>query len=326
MPYLTFAQQVEKHIAVLRDNGFMIDTLEISKKWVRVLSHSQQGGRPELAYISQKIPMENGLVGIITNYRAPGGTKNPIKTYGLDEIGSGTQSVVTAPVQSNKPYSPTQAEFDAAKKAFGFLDHSNASGSSPYLEQKDVGAYGVRFRNQEEYGPTVVVPMRDIDGKLWSYQLLCHDGKKRFCKGGRLMGLFHLLGDPASCAFLGLAEGYATAATCFELTNIPTVCAFSADNLKPVANALVSKYPHHVFVIWSDNDRHKTENKGIDAALAVQKLIGETCVVIVPDFGDGVPSSDAKDFNDLVRIMGEDFVQEQIRNALSSAYNPISSR
>jgi len=56
----------------------------------------------------------------------------------------------------------------AAKKAYGFWMHSNATGTSDYLDSKKVGYYGIRFRNNK-YGKVAVVPMYDIDSRLIFY-------------------------------------------------------------------------------------------------------------------------------------------------------------
>ncbi|MBI2803114.1 MAG: hypothetical protein HYX63_23080 [Gammaproteobacteria bacterium] len=73
-----------------------------------------------------------------------------------------------------------------------------------YLRGKAVGAYGIR-----QHQDALVVPLKDITGKLQSLQFIAADGQKRFLRGGRVKGLFHVIGRRTPRVWL--AEGYATA-------------------------------------------------------------------------------------------------------------------
>src|SRR5205085_2388682 len=68
-----------------------------------------------------------------------------------------------------------------------------AGGQNPYLHRKGVEAFGVKFD-----GSSLIVPLRDVEGKLWSLQTIMGDdsGAKRFAKGGRIKGMMHLIGEP----------------------------------------------------------------------------------------------------------------------------------
>ena len=74
-----------------------------------------------------------------------------------------------------------------------------------------------------------------------------------------------------------IAEGFATGATLHEITGHAVACAFSAGNLKPVAEALKRKYPDTVLVICADDDHATDGNPGIskatEAAQAVEGLL-----------------------------------------------------
>jgi putative DNA primase/helicase len=78
--------------------------------------------------------------------------------------------------------------------------------------------------------------MFDEFGKLWSYQLLNPEGTKMYPKGAGTEGLFHKLQEPFNGQPIGIAESYATSATCFELSQVPMVCAFSSENLLAVTD------------------------------------------------------------------------------------------
>lgn len=114
-----------------------------------------------------------------------------------------------------------------------------------------MGYYGIKFRSTAEYGNVAVIPMTDSTGHLWSYQLLNPDGTKRQPKDARTKGLFHLIGPPVNGQAIGMAESYVTSASCFELTGIPTACAFSCQNLKNVAEVLQEHYPRSKLIIFA---------------------------------------------------------------------------
>jgi putative DNA primase/helicase len=202
---------------------------------------------------------------------------------------------------------PTQGN-----KIDGFWEKSNEIGEAEYLLKKGVGYYGIRFRD-EEYGKVAVIPMRDIMGKLWSYQVINPDGSKRYAKDIGTNSLLHMLHKPINGYSIGISESYVTAATCFELLGIAMVTAFSAGNLLPVAVVLRDKYPDSEIVVFGDNDRHLHENKGEMAADDVKRTLKLNCQVLIPSF-DGYPIDKGySDWNDFVREVGIGKAREIIK-------------
>ena len=55
----------------------------------------------------------------------------------------------------------------------------------PYLNDKEVKAYGIASD-----GHRLLIPLRDIEGNLWSIQYIDINGYKQFLKGGRKKGMF----------------------------------------------------------------------------------------------------------------------------------------
>jgi phage/plasmid primase-like uncharacterized protein len=153
--------------------------------------------------------------------------------------------------------------------------------------------------------------MVDQCGKLWSYQLLNPNGTKLFSKNGRTEGLFHSLAPLIDGKPFGIAESYVTAATCYELTGIPTVCAFSCHNLVSLAKDLKQKFPNSPLVLFADNDRHLPSNQGLLKAQEACNSI-EWSILATPDFLDCGPSKCASDWNDLVRLKGKDIAIQQL--------------
>lgn len=150
-------------------------------------------------------------------------------------------------------------------------------GESAYLVRKGVKGYGLRYTAADG---ALLVPLRDVTGKLWNLQTVTPDGKKLFMAGGRKSSLWHMLGAvPAPAAVAGaggrdgnqsgdhagdqgaavrvilVAEGYATAASLHEATGYPVAVAFDAGNLDKVARALRQHYPAALLALCGDDDQ-----------------------------------------------------------------------
>lgn len=183
-------------------------------------------------------------------------------------------------------------------------------------KKKQVGAHGIRFRSSKKYGNVAVVPMRDIYGMIWSYQILNVDGSKIFCKNGRTKNVFHALGKPADGSIIGLAESYVTSATCFEVTSIPTICAFSCTNMLEVANTIRARFPNSQIVVFADNDRHLKDNIGVATAKEICRELKSNCVYIYPEFSEANVGKGTSDWNDLIRLEGKGELTKQIGKIL----------
>ena len=198
-----------------------------------------------------------------------------------------------------------QVEYAAAAQAAEVQFEGAADiGEHPYLARKGVGGYGVR---QGEDG-RLMVPIRDLDGKLWSYQAISEDGTKQFMKGGRVQGGQHQIGEIRAAGPIIIAEGYATAATLHELTRYAATVAFTASNLRPVAEALRGRYPDREIIIAGDNDRGREEagqvNVGKEKAQEAAQAISGPAVL--PPFEGGAEGSD---WNDFAQSVGPDLAR-----------------
>jgi phage/plasmid primase-like uncharacterized protein len=185
----------------------------------------------------------------------------------------------------------------------------------PYLMTKAVRAHGLKAD-----GNAILVPMHDIDGLLHNRQKIGPDGTKRFLFGGRVDGCFHALGELAGDVLV-IAEGFATAATIHEATELPVAIAFDSGNLPKVARAIRKRHPDAKIVIAGDDDWKTTKPDGtphnpgrIKATEAAQAVDG---VLVLPEFG---PDRDDKqtDFNDLAAELGNGAV----RSCLERAFKP----
>lgn len=312
MVYKSYTKQVAEHLKFLRSKGFDIKNLVVdsTSKEIRCHTVDKIHGRGELSYRCTSRRLNNGLLGLGTWYRGHSGEEECFQTYRLWPDTDNPK--IQVPSTNENQTSESRPCFDlATRKAYGFWMYSALTGKSDYLDEKGVRYYSLRFRSGK-YGNVAVVPMRDESNRLWSYQLLNPDGSKRFAKGAEILGLQHALGRLVNSKHIGVSESYVTAATCMELAGIPTVCAFSGENLIHVSKILRKQYRNSHIYIFSDNDRHLSQNRGIQKAQEVCKALNKRVTVVAPEFGGTTPSKSASDWNDLVRIMGTIEVKRQI--------------
>ncbi len=192
---------------------------------------------------------------------------------------------------------------DAARRAA--LEWDRAGPADPdhgYLRAKGIPAEGLR----QTADGRLLVPVSDSARDLQSVQYIAADGPKRFLPGGRMAGGRCWLGEPGAVGPLVLCEGFATGASIRSATGWPACAAFSAGNLRRVAESVRRQYPAAEIFVAADDD-HRTEGnpgatKGAEAAEAIK------CKLIFPDFGADRPGG-ATDFNDMARLRGEDAVR-----------------
>jgi Toprim domain len=303
MGYMKFEQQVALHLQFLQQAGLEVDKLAIdSGDFIRSRRKGEEG-RGEYAYKTVTRQLNNGLLGLMTWCRSVDGTVTTYKTYGTPV------SDKTTPNNQEMDKKPIHGCDESRIKQF--WEHSSSVGESDYLKRKCVKGYRIRFR-ENQYGKVAVIPLRDIDGELRGYQILNADGSKVFAKGIKLKGLFHQLTDLKDNVPIGIAEGYVTAATCYERIPMPMVAAFTGDNMEHVAEALRRRYPNSPLVIFADNDKHLARNKGmLSAEKALRKANGNG-IILEPMFCNTPEHQVYSDWNDLVREIGEAKVFKQL--------------
>lgn len=181
-----------------------------------------------------------------------------------------------------------------------------------YLERKGVEAHGVRFE-----GESVVVPMRDVDGKLWSIQRISPDAEapKMFEKGGKKLGTMHVIGEVKPGSEILVAEGYATGASLHQATGKTVAVAFDSGNVGPVVNALQQRYSTSPIFIMADNDRPNANRGNVGVEKALEAAEKYKVGVAFPKFKD--PMAKVSDFNDLHKAEGLSEVKRQVESAIS---------
>lgn len=202
-----------------------------------------------------------------------------------------------------------------------------------YLTNKQVGAYGVKFfdalvafdyfasdeRKQKKAsgevtvypGSIMVVPVQNQQNQLVSLQQISKNGKfKGFLPDGSKKGCFHVI--PGNDKYIFVAEGYATAATIYELTGCTCYIAFDCGNLEAVCMSVTARHPNALKLIASDDDRFTFEpvvNPGQTKAI---DICNKT------DFHNLKPeftgNENGTDWNDLLKWRSREELKSRIRS------------
>ncbi|HAU1457935.1 TPA: DUF1738 domain-containing protein [Legionella pneumophila] len=247
--------------------------------------------------------------GYIKNNRTGGELKWKCKGYVLtDEQKSALKAHALENQKNREIERDVKHENTALKLKLRLSKMKEATEQTPYMKSKGIQVHPGVYTSPAH--KMTCIPAMDIEGKIWSIQYIGDDGTKNFAKDSRKEGCFHVLGGLEKLAdspVIIIAEGYTTAATIKEATDLPAVVsAFDAGNLKSVAKALHEKYPHIPMVIAADDDKYVELSKGMnpgkekatEAAKAVNGLI------ILPTFAPNEQSENPKkfsDFNDMAK-------------------------
>ena len=207
-------------------------------------------------------------------------------------------------------YKPPRDDHQGPKTPASVWQSGGETGADEhaYLKRKGVKAHGTRIS-----GKTLLIPVRDLDGKLLSLQsVFQQEGKweKRFFKDAKLGAGCHVIGDMSAGTFI-IAEGFATGATIHEATGYPVVVAFDCGRLATVGKAVRAKHPKATIVIAADDDAHLANNPGKTKADKAAKEIHAG--VVLPVFRSGTGG----DFNDLCQKEGAEAVRKQIEAGLA---------
>ena len=166
----------------------------------------------------------------------------------------------------------------AAKRAERLWKGKAVDRDCPYLDRKQVKNHGCKINGKGN----LLVPLFDIEGKIWNMQEIHADGFKPYLPGGRVNDCFFIIGEIlATNQIACIAEGYATGASIYEATGHTTVIAFQSGNIDKVGIAIRSKYPNLQLVYCADDDS-ATLDAGIKAANKAVAATGG--IIVLPDF------------------------------------------
>lgn len=198
---------------------------------------------------------------------------------------------------------------EAKEKAVDFFKNAKLAKEHPYLTKKQIKAHGIYID-----GDDLVIPVFDsLDQKnIQSAQVIKEDGFKQFMPGGIISGgLFVLDGDNSK---IYICEGYATAASIFEITGNTTIVSFNLNNLKNVVDKAILYYGRENIYLCADNDKFQTNPKVGNPGLknGIEIALKNGINLKYPKFKD--ESTKPTDFNDLLILEGKGEVLSQLRN------------
>ena len=199
----------------------------------------------------------------------------------------------------------------ASKEAESLWEKAKpADQAHPYLSKKKVSPFDLK-QNMRDGKDVLLVPLRDLDGKLWSMQRIYPDGNKLFLKDGRTSGLMHTLGEPTPTRII--AEGFSTGASIHEATGHCVHIAFNCHNLKSVAESIRKAHPDTDLIIAADDDWKTEGNPGMTKATEAAMSYGAK--LAIPSWLENQRNEKETDFNDLALSHGSAQVKTCINRA-----------
>lgn len=186
-----------------------------------------------------------------------------------------------------------------------------ASADHPYLTRKQIQPHGVK-----QFQGSLIIPVQNMAGVIHGMQFIAADGSKKFKTGTRPTGYFYPLGDGVHSTLV-ICEGFATGASIHESTGYDVAVAFSAGNLRAVANDFRAACPDKQIIIAADNDRFTANNPGLAKGTEAAKAIGAS--LVYPTFPEEQNDLIERpvDFNDLHVLQGLDAVAAVFREESS---------
>ncbi|MGB7180506.1 MAG: ArdC-like ssDNA-binding domain-containing protein [Burkholderiaceae bacterium] len=212
-----------------------------------------------------------------------------------------------------------------AKRAARYLSLlPPASNDHPYLQRKGVEATpGLKANRKGQ----LVMPIHNAAGEVKSFQKINANGFKGLKRGGKKSGNFFLIdpkGQAAKTDTILVAEGYSTGATLNKATGIPVVVAVDSGNLAAAALAAQQAYRQAMFLIAGDDDHSASRNVGrVKAEAAAVAVRGRA---IYPVFGQGKPSAQQTDWNDLARTRNLGEVRKQVERSRTVARADVARK
>jgi phage/plasmid primase-like uncharacterized protein len=250
--------------------------------------------------------LDDGVpAGWFNNYRTdPSGEGQKWKATGITDTRTAAEIQKAKEEAERRRAQEEQKRFEQEERIARWAerkwDRSAPAHKHSYLEKKGVEAHGLRMDSKNR----LLVPMRDLDGKIWSLQTISADGEKHYTAGGRKKGLHTIVGQYNPARPLVFAEGFATAATVHQATGLAVAVVFDSGNLKPVAEAYRDRSPTQLLLFAADNDHHlplrksptgrELPNVGVQKAQDAARAVNGS--VLIPEFERGNPGTDWNDY------------------------------
>ncbi len=205
--------------------------------------------------------------------------------------------------------------------------HEEKATAISYLRKK--GIEDLNIKNIKYHQGRIVVPVTDVEEKIWSLQYINEDSSKTFLKNGQKKGNFFVLQNENKSTQLSdekiiyLTEGLATAATINKATGSNVVVCFDAGNIEDVVVNLSKKFPDKKYIIMADNDLWKEKNTGRQKAEDVIKKHQNQINIsmLLPQFAPEHKELRPTDFNDLQKLSGIGEITRQIEEGIKNNFS-----
>lgn len=158
-----------------------------------------------------------------------------------------------------------------AKRAQNIIKSADELTTHPYLERKGVCS----FTGMKNVAGKIMIPVYR-NKAITSIQYIEADGSKKFLPNGQIDGGYFPIVDrrDSKHKFL-ICEGVATGLTLREASSLPVICAFNANNLKPVSEYIRGQYPDAEIIICADNDQWTPDYKKVSPENVDRSLPGD---------------------------------------------------
>lgn len=220
-----------------------------------------------------------------------------------------------------------------------------AYSNHPYLKKK---GFNENFYLKQDKMGSLLIPLKDENGKLWSVQRIFPNGDKIIGiiktkeekeqgieYSAKKSGCFHIVGAKSleHCKEFIITEGFATAATIYKALNKPVIMGVDAGNLLKIVESLKNKFQNTPITLIADNDRKRElkglSNVGVESAKEIQQKFSDI-KVIIPKISVQEAEQGMSDFNDIYLKKGLDEVKKQLnfidfQNKLSAFKNPTNT-
>lgn len=251
----------DEALGQLRDAGLIVGTLEIGRP--SPVRCKVEGEREKRGwYRLHELQTDSGDLLIVGSFGVWRGNDPGSQTIALRKglLGSDQVAALRKKLAEDRKAADAalrREQLRAAERAAQMWARLAVDGDADYLDDKHVGAFGLRFTPKG----TAALPLLDTTGRIHGLQFLRTPAQakagrrpaKEFWPAGLAKrGHFHLIGSPDWLVLV--AEGYATAASLHMATGHAVAVAFDANNLLPVAEALRKRYRRTRILICADDD------------------------------------------------------------------------
>lgn len=323
-------------LAELQTHGLLVTSLELdTPKPVRVRV-KDRGPEKRGWYSLHTLNTRDGSMLVVGAYGIFEGADSGIQRIKLDKDRMSTEQVDATRARIIEDRKRAEAQVKARQKraaeaATAMWVRLNTQGDCEYLRRKGLhGPHGGRFSPKSG---ELCIPLQDNNGRIHGLQVI-YSNPETIKRKGRdkdfwptglaKRGNYYLMGLATFVGVVLVAEGFATAATLHEATQLPVVVAFDAGNLLPVVQNLRKRYKSARILVCADDDYlqkclacgemttvetpdcsscgqpHGKGNAGVTNASAAALAVGGAAWV-APRFGDR-GGKKLTDFNDLATI------------------------